>query len=483
MIKRIDCVIGANYGDEGKGWATYNIVEDKIIREDDGLYPIQTIVNVLHNGGSQRGHTVIVPPDAFPGDKYQTFHHVFHCFGSSVMNQIMRYNFAGEEGYEREYNDSIFVTVTYYDKDFLFNPVAIMNEYFILKKECENAGLEMPKIHLYAHPDCRVIFPQDILINRAIERKRAKNESNHGSCGLGIWECIARNNNPSCRFVVNDLFSNYTGFKKRFMSNKALDYPDLDYWESLLTQYGLTPEDVYKDENGVRYPLWDDFTRAWEDLRYGDEIDFQITTLQNYLTNYRYTFLIYEAGQGLCLNGALYDEKNNPNTTPSNTGLKGILYGSHLFDGDDLNKNKPTNFYDFYIWYCTRPYLTRHGNGPLENESIGIPEEYIKEYTNPSNEFQGTIRYAPIDKVSFSSRISNDLADGVNAFKRLNTKPFIRILVNFVDTTQNNVIVYNANKVHFSYFKKYLNYTSFLDFADFYTRATRSDCIGIFSYS
>ena len=113
----------------------------------------------------------------------------------------------------------------------------------------------------------------------------------------------------------------------------------------------------------------------------------------------------------------------------------------------------------------------------------GIPEEYIKEYTNPSNEFQGTIRYAPIDKVSFSSRISNDLADGVNAFKRLNTKPFIRILVNFVDTTQNNVIVYNANKVHFSYFKKCLNYTSFLDFADFYTRATRSDCIGIFSYS
>ena len=479
MLKRIDCVFGANYGDEGKGWAVYNIVENCIINKEEYKGKNKVIINILHNGGPQRGHTVIVPEDAFPGDEDRPFQHVFHCFGSATMSQIMRYNFVDEDD---GYNEQV-EFISYYDREFLFNPVAIMNEYFILKQECENAGLKMPKIHLYVHPDCRVIFPQDILINRAIERKRAKNGNNHGSCGLGIWECIARNKNLACEVLVNDLFTDYAGFKKRFLSNNDLDYLDSDYWENLLYKYCLEPEDVYLDENGKHYPLWDDFTRAWEDLRYGDEIDFQITTLQNYLTNYRYTFLIYEAGQGLCLNGALYDEKNNPNTTPSNTGLKGILYGSHLFDGDDLNKNKPTNFYDFYIWYCTRPYLTRHGNGPLENESIGIPEEYIKEYTNPSNEFQGTIRYAPIDKVSFSSRISNDLADGVNAFKRLNTKPFIRILVNFVDTTQNNVIVYNANKVHFSYFKKYLNYTSFLDFADFYTRATRSDCIGIFSYS
>ena len=476
MLKRVDCVIGANYGDEGKGWAVYNIIESYILRHNLGNAKDKTIINILHNGGPQRGHTVIVPEDAFPDNEYRPFQHVFHCFGSATMSQIMRYNFVDEnDGYNEQVE-----FISYYDREFLFNPVAIMNEYFILKQECEDAGLKMPKIHLYVHPDCRVIFPQDILINRAIERKRAKNRNNHGSCGMGIWECIDRNNRPELSFTVNDLFTNYAGFKKRFLSN-TLDYTDINYWDDIFYKYGLEPLNVYFDENGIRYPLWDDFTRAWEDLRYGDEIDFQITTLQNYLTNYRYTFLIYEAGQGLCLNGALYDEKNNPNTTPSSTGLKGILYGSHLFDGDDLNKNKPTNFYDFFIWYCTRPYLTRHGNGLLKNEDIGIPEEDIKEYTNPYNEFQGAIRYAPIDKVSFSSRIRIDLENGYDIFKKLNIEPFIRVLVNFLDTTQNKVILYDANKVYFSYFKNYLDYTSFLDFKEFYTKGTRSDRIGIFS--
>lgn len=476
MLKRVDCVIGANYGDEGKGWAVYNIIESYILRHNLGNAKDKTIINILHNGGPQRGHTVIVPEDAFPDNEYRPFQHVFHCFGSATMCQIMRYNFVDEnDGYNEQVE-----FISYYDIEFLFNPVAIMNEYFILKQECKNAGLKMPKIRLYVHPDCRVIFPQDILINRAIERKRAKNGNNHGSCGLGIWECIDRNNNPSCRFVVKDLFSDYAGFKKRFMSNNDLDCPDLDYWEYLFAEYGLEPEDVYLDENGMRYPLWDDFTRAWEDLRYGDEIDFQTTTLQNYLTSYKDTYLIYEAGQGLCLDGALYDEKNNPNTTPSSTSLRGILYGSHLFENDFM-KNSGTNFYDFFIWYCTRPYLTRHGNGLLKNEDIGIPEEDIKEYTNPYNEFQGAIRYAPIDKVSFSSRIRIDLENGYDIFKKLNIEPFIRVLVNFLDTTQNKVILYDANKVYFSYFKNYLDYTCFLDFKEFYTKGTRSDRIGIFT--
>ena len=481
MIKRIDCVIGANYGDEGKGWATYNIVEDKIIREDDGLYPIQTIVNVLHNGGSQRGHTVIVPPDAFPGDKYQTFHHVFHCFGSSVMNQIMRYNFAGEEGYEREYNDSIFVTVTYYDKDFLFNPVAIMNEYFILKKECENAGLEMPKIHLYAHPDCRVIFPQDILINRAIERKRAKNESNHGSCGLGIWECIARNNNPSCRFVVNDLFSNYTGFKKRFMSNKALDYPDLDYWESLLTQYGLTPEDVYKDENGVRYPLWDDFTRAWEDLRYGDEIDFTVNDFLLHANESKDNIynIIFECGQGLALDQSLYDEKTNPHTTPSYTGLSGINYSS-LFEN---KKNIYTLPDDIHIWYCTRPYLTRHGAGPLHSyiNDLGFSEH---EYTNPKNEFQGKIRYGPIILGEFADRILKDLEKGYFLkYCHTNYNFYnVNIIVNFINTTSQQVYVDNQlEAMSLSNFQECVRYKLSSFSINTMIKHTTSNSLGVYS--
>ena len=439
MIKRIDCVIGANYGDEGKGWTTYNIVENKIIREDDGLFPIQTIVNVLHNGGPQRGHTVIVPSDAFPGDKYRSFHHVFHCFGSSVMNQIMRYNFAGEEGYEGEYDD--FTFVTYYDKDFLFNPVAIMNEYFILEKECEDAGLKMPKLNLWVHPDCRVVFPQDILINRAIERKRAIKNENHGSCGLGIWECITRNNNENTKWTVHDMVFDFYKFQQLFFTNdyyKTEVY--LNYWKNLLTQYNLTPEDVYKDENSVRYPLWEDFYLAWKDLIKRDKIDFSVNNFLLHANESKDSIynIIFECGQGLALDQSLYDEKTNPHTTPSYTGLLGINYSS-LFENKKSIYPLPD---DIHIWYCTRPYLTRHGAGPLHSyiNNLGFSEH---EYTNPKNEFQGEIRYGPIILGEFADRILKDLEKGYFLkYCHTNYNFYnVNIVVNFINTTSQQVYV------------------------------------------
>ena len=476
MLKRVDCVIGANYGDEGKGWAVYNIIESYILRHNLGNAKDKTIINILHNGGPQRGHTVIVPEDAFPDNEYRPFQHVFHCFGSATMCQIMRYNFVDEnDGYNEQVE-----FISYYDIEFLFNPVAIMNEYFILKQECKNAGLKMPKIRLYVHPDCRVIFPQDILINRAIERKRAKNGNNHGSCGLGIWECIDRNNNPSCRFVVKDLFSDYAGFKKRFMSNNDLDCPDLDYWESLLTQYGLTPEDVYKDENGVRYPLWDDFTRAWEDLRYGDEIDFNVNDFLLHANESKDNIynIIFECGQGLALDQSLYDEKTNPHTTPSYTGLSGINYSS-LFEN---KKNIYTLPDDIHIWYCTRPYLTRHGAGPLHSyiNDLGFSEH---EYTNPKNEFQGEIRYGPIILSDFADRISKDLGKGYFLkYCHTNYNFYnVNIVVNFINTTSQQVYVDSKTEpMSPSDFQEYVDYK--LGSFSINTEYTTSNKLGLYSY-
>ena len=480
MIKRIDCVIGANYGDEGKGWATYNIVEDKIIREDDGLYPIQTIVNVLHNGGSQRGHTVIVPPDAFPGDKYRTFHHVFHCFGSSVMNQIMRYNFTGEEGYEGEYED--FKFVTYYDKDFLLNPVAIMNEYFILEKECEDAGLKMPQLNLWVHPDCRVVFPQDILINRAIERKRATKSENHGSCGLGIWECIARNNNEKTKWTAHDMIFDFYKFQQLFFTynyDKTEDY--LNYWEKLLTQYDLTPQEVYKDEYGVRYPLWEDFYCAWKDLIKRDKINFGVNEFLPYTNESKDNIynIIFECGQGLALDQSLYDEKTNPHTTPSYTGLLGINYSS-LFENKENVCPLPD---DIHIWYCTRPYLTRHGAGPLHSyiNNLGFSEH---EYTNPKNEFQGEIRYGPIILGEFADRILKDLEKGYFLkYCHTNYNFYnVNIIVNFINTTSQQVYVdRQLEAMSLSNFQEYVRYKLSSFSINTMIKYTTSNSLGVYS--
>lgn len=66
-MKTINIVIGANYGDEGKGLVTNAITP-------------ATGCLVLANGGAQRGHTV----------ETKTFRPVFHHFGSTAKNCFCR---------------------------------------------------------------------------------------------------------------------------------------------------------------------------------------------------------------------------------------------------------------------------------------------------------------------------------------------------------------------------------------------------------
>ena len=68
---KVDIVIGANYGDEGKGLFTEFLSQS----------PDNSIV-VLVNGGSQRGHTVNDPTYG---------KHVFHHFGSGTLAGVPTY--------------------------------------------------------------------------------------------------------------------------------------------------------------------------------------------------------------------------------------------------------------------------------------------------------------------------------------------------------------------------------------------------------
>src|SRR4051812_30640034 len=64
---RVSAVIGANYGDEGKG-----LVTDYLAEEGEGA------VVVRFNGGAQAGHTVVTPEGK---------RHVFHHFGSGTFRK------------------------------------------------------------------------------------------------------------------------------------------------------------------------------------------------------------------------------------------------------------------------------------------------------------------------------------------------------------------------------------------------------------
>ena len=136
MSKAI-AVIGANFGDEGKGLAT-----DYFARK------LKSPMVARGNGGAQAGHTVV------DGDNRHVFGHV----GSGT--------FAGAS--------------TYLGAAFIANPLTLFKE---LKKLGTHA-------RIYAHPECRVTTIYDMAINSLIELKRGVDR--HGSCGQGINETVTR---------------------------------------------------------------------------------------------------------------------------------------------------------------------------------------------------------------------------------------------------------------------------------------------------
>lgn len=144
-MTNVDIIIGANYGDEGKGLATDYFAE-KATRKG------KQVLVVCSNGGAQRGHTVDL------GDGRR---HVFHHFGSGTFRNA----------------------ATYLPKQFIVNPMIYVEEY----NELTSMGIN-PEICISG--DCLVTTPFDMILNQIIEDSRG--DKRHGSCGVGIWETILR---------------------------------------------------------------------------------------------------------------------------------------------------------------------------------------------------------------------------------------------------------------------------------------------------
>ncbi|MBI1271885.1 adenylosuccinate synthase [bacterium] len=165
-MKRAYIVIGANYGDEGKG-----LITDYLSRKYAG-----SCLVTRFNGGAQAGHTVV--------DYKTSKRHVFSHFGAGTL--------AGAPSYLSEY--------------FIVNPLLFVKEL----KELSNKGID-PEISI--NENALVSTPLDMLINQALERKREKQK--HGSCGIGINETVTRSATfPGYRIRVKDLFDS-RGIEKK----------------------------------------------------------------------------------------------------------------------------------------------------------------------------------------------------------------------------------------------------------------------------
>src|ERR1017187_4409641 len=147
---RAYAVIGANYGDEGKGLLTDYLVN----RENaPGCGSDDTLV-VRFNGGAQAGHTVVTPD----GQR-----HIFSHFGAGTLSGAR----------------------TFLSKYFVLNPMLFFRE----KRLLEGLGLKVQPI--LVDPRAMVTTPYDMIINQ--EHERFLGNKREGSCGIGFGETIVRN--------------------------------------------------------------------------------------------------------------------------------------------------------------------------------------------------------------------------------------------------------------------------------------------------
>ena len=318
---RTIAVIGKNFGDEGKGYTCSCLASS-----------LKKSLIIKHNGGGQAGHTVEDPEGKWRFIHHQigagAEYHVPTLFADSFMPDLFQ---LGKE-------------VKEFTELFGFQPI------------------------LYSEKNARVTTIDDVLLNMGAELARGKNR--HGSCGMGIEECVQRNAagygitvEELATCTKQDLVDRLKQIRREYAERRAKIlgiYSSNPYYEMLRNETVLENFVVEVKEN-VKLLNLVDVDRKWLD-------EFQT--------------LIFETGQGLLLDQDY--EAYAPHLTSSKTGIHNPTI---FLEKRGLSLDEAI--------YVTRPYVTRHGNGPLpcevkRSELPGVGEDL----TNQPNEWQGTLRYA-----------------------------------------------------------------------------------------
>lgn len=316
-------VIGANYGDEGKGLMT-----DFFASLDADRCAV-----VRFNGGAQAGHTVVSPDGR---------RHVFSHFGSA--------SFLG--------------CPTYLSRFFIVNPLVYAKEL---------AQLNDLGVHpaVYVDPGAFLTTPYDIFINQLVENRRGGNR--HGSCGLGINETVTRClRAPALRTTLGDINKDrLVMLGTTWMPNRLAELAIDANTEAVRNFVAMNEQIVERFIADVRF------------LTDSAAVTAKPPT---------HTRIIFEGAQGLLLDEDRLDMW--PHLTRSKTGLANVVRLAQQYNIETLD-----------VTYVTRTYLTRHGAGPLSGEN----DWKFADNTNVPNQFQGTLRFAPLDSRQLNESIAFDL--------------------------------------------------------------------------
>lgn len=228
---------------------------------------------------------------------------------------------------------------SYFTEHCTIHPVFLLNE---RKELLEKNG----NIELHIHPLAKVTTPFDVWQNRT----NVKNLE-HGTCGKGIGATMKRQESPYKLFAA-DLIA------PRSMLIEKL--------KGIAYYYGFMEEDQLE--------------KALQDfLGAVDQIDWKIDDY-TYLNSFEN--LIFEGSQGILLD---MDHGVFPNVTYAHTTSKNAFEICRLLNIEDIE-----------MYYVTRIYSTRHGNGWMSNEKELVLKNNEEE-TCVFNDYQKELRFGELD--------------------------------------------------------------------------------------
>jgi len=274
-------VIGANFGDEGKG-----LITDFETRRT-GAHAVARF-----NGGAQAGHTVR------DGDR----RHVFGHIGSGT--------FAG--------------ATTYLSSDFIVNPLVLHHEVKALN------AMGVTNTRVAAHAYARVSTVYDMVINGLIET--ARGDKRHGSCGMGINETVTRHS-IGPQLSVCDLFSRHFNLEA-FCKQVANEWIPFRLEQLNIDVHELPPNnmiDILRQD-----------PRMHADVLKNAMANGEIVEVFDRDPILARGSIIFEGAQGLALDEEL---GTYPHVTRSRTGLVGAIQAAHELGYTELNPVYVTRVY------------------------------------------------------------------------------------------------------------------------------------------
>ncbi len=327
MNRRAIQVIDLGFGDSGKG-----AMVDHLVRR----HAAELVVRF--NGGPQAGHNVVTPEGR---------HHTFAQFGSGSFMPAVR---------------------TLLSRFMLVEPYAMVNE----AAHLTSVGVADVMSRTIIDERCLVIAPPQQIMNRI--RERSRGDAAHGTCGMGVGECMADCiAAPAISLLAGDLH-NRSNLRRKLV----------DMFE--YTHAGATDLRAWATAEELR--VLDD--PGWIDTALGvyEETAQRARILPADRINRilrEAACVIFEGAQGVLL-----DERYgfHPHTTWSST----------TFENADALLDESVHQGERRRIGVMRTYMTRHGSGPLVSYDEELQQRLAEPHNN-DNGFQGRFRRGVLDLV------------------------------------------------------------------------------------